>query len=159
MSLLSQQSAINPTANFWAKNGLVPPSPVNLPFFVNSVGDNFSDIIITNGNYQYISDPINFPTLPYDVRYVITGYINLTAGGVDTGDFEVQISGTGIVRSSPCNFSASKGWFGMPLAVDYIVPATIDAESVVLNIFNNSGDSISFTGNCYLNAVGYPITP
>jgi hypothetical protein len=136
----------------------VPSAPFSAPFFVDVVGDTFNNVVLSNGTFFNSSDPIGFPTLPYDVFYLIVGYFNLDSGGVDTGDFELQLSGTGIVATMPCNFKAQKGWFGMTLEASYIIPATVDAEAITMIIYNNSGNNIGpFSGNCRMYAIGFPI--
>lgn len=154
MSVLSHQSAINPTQNFW---GTGSGSGI-APFYVGMTGDTF-DASLTDGNFFGCGDPINFPTLPYDVVYFVSCYFNLSSGGVDSGEFELQLSGTSTSATTPCNFSASKGWFSMSLSTNFTIPATIDGETIAQLIFNNSGDTIPVVGNCRMYAVGFPMSP
>lgn len=156
MSVLSHQSDINPIQNFWGSGGGVP-EPLEHPPFIVDVPSTMQDFdaVVSNETYFTILNT-SFYKLPYDVLYMITGVFNFQDMDESTPEFDVGVSGTTIVAFSKCNFTATKGWFGMSVVAVSPVPAGVDGEEVSLIIQNLSGSDIAFKGNANWTVIGYP---
>jgi hypothetical protein len=163
MSLLPNQSAVNRTTNFWGAGGSSVPS--NLPFVVsdfNPGGNGVNTIntsILPNEVYSCFAPYITLPELPYPVIYTIYATFNLNSNGVNSGNFQISISGTTMNVSSPCNLRIRKPYFTMNLNGTCTVPANT-SENISLLITNNTGEeeTLNLNGSAGISIVGYPVS-
>jgi hypothetical protein len=158
MSILSHQSAVNPTINFWGAGG---GAGSLVPFVVQaSVSQVEGTNLVLEENETRIILSATFPQLPYDVYYVANGATNLLTE--ETGiTFVVGLSGTTMNLLTTSTLTPEKGWNGVPLSGGFLIPANIDGESLFI-LYSNSiqGGQITITNyNASWNIVGYPIPP
>jgi hypothetical protein len=162
MATLSHQSAVNTIKNFWAKNGgLVPSAPPASVLEASVISESFSELTIPYGGFIYLFN-YSFPTLPYDVYYIITASTNINSGGIDSEEFFVGLNGTSMTVQTPSNIRAGKGWYGIPLAGGYLVPAGLDGETIGLTISNISpsmSDLYLPEGTYSWNIIAIPVPP
>jgi len=153
MSLLSQQSAINPTANFWAKFGALAPALV--PYVEASGSTNISSLI--GDGDDLITLTTNIINSPYNVAYVVSVFYNLDSGGADSTAFilGMQYNGSAQFEIS-ADFKAGKGWATSSFTNTYYIAPNSGVLTLDTYIRNSSGGALTFNGAVNWSVIAYP---
>lgn len=154
MSLLTHQSAINPTQNFWGKGGGTLPS--NAPFVVasNESVQPF-DALLDEGQ-RLVLQEVSLPALTFNVVYIITATWNINSGGVDSDIFKLSIDSVESNSSTSSNTTASKGWYSQSVIGSVGVLAG-DSDVVQLAVSYDQPGTVNVFGNTTWSVIGFPI--
>ena len=153
MSLLANQSAVNPTLNFWGNGG---GSPVNVPYMESSASASINTTIIDGAEYKPIS--INIADSPLDIVYVVSVFYNLNSDGLDSPPFllGVQYNG-GNQFTIDADFKVGKGWATSSFTQSYNIIPNSGAITLETYILNTSGGDLPVVGTVNWSVIAYPL--
>jgi hypothetical protein len=153
MSLLSQQSAINPTANFWAKFGAIAPALV--PYVETSGSTNISSLI--GDGDDLITLTASIPDSPNNVAYVVSIFYNLDSNGVDSPPFILGMQYNGSAQFEiNADFKAGKGWATSSFTNTYYIAPNSGVLTLDTYIRNATGGALTFDGAVNWSVIAYP---
>jgi hypothetical protein len=145
MSILSHQSAVNPTLNFWGTGSSVSGTAVLAQTSTNvSIND------LQPNEYFYI--PLfPLPELPYDGSLDIT--LNwVFIGVIDFDSFTIGVEKDGVVVCEvPLNLTISKGAFGTSIVASETFSANVPFE-IKAFLKNNTATTDPLTLDTFLGS-------
>lgn len=163
MSLLPNQSAVNPIVNFWGAGGSGIPS--NLPFIVptnNETGTaSFTTTVNSGATYKIFNPDIYLPELPYAVIYTVYATVCVNNPQGDTDEYQLGIFGSDSIIDAftPFVYKGAMGYNSMNISATCEVPPYSDNATITVLIVNTSSADIFFEeGTAGITIVGYPVS-
>lgn len=164
MSLLSHQSAVNKTLNFWGNDGGTGTGAY--PPFLVSYLDNENYTFTQNITSIFmlpVASSIVFPDLPFDVVYSFNCSVNYKyVSGADDFGFELTsyLQGGGLAPGVSVQATASSltGWKNVSNIRQIHIPANSGTQTLGVYLRRLTPSPATLTGNYGLILIGYPAT-